>query len=89
MTGHRFLTGEAKYYPAVLFAIDSLTGRLYQIRTNQGDSAILLIEGTKIYYRVNDQILSAPIQGNAVGSPTLLARDEELRDAHWAFTDRQ
>jgi hypothetical protein len=78
-----------KYYPGILFLIDSVGGRQYQIRTNQGDSEILLVEGSTVYYRVNDELRPVPIQGNALGASTLLAKDDDLRDAHWAFTDRE
>ncbi|MFN7925503.1 MAG: hypothetical protein U0Q16_35720 [Bryobacteraceae bacterium] len=73
------------YYPGVLFLMDTATGRSWTLRTGEGDSEPLLVNGSTVYYRVNDRILMAEIQGNAIGAPTELARTDELRDAHWAF----
>lgn len=89
ITRERFADEAAPFYPGVLFLIDSTTGRQYTLRTNQGDSEILLVEGATVYYRVNDELRSVPIQGNNLGQSTLLAKDDDLRDAHWAFTDRK
>jgi hypothetical protein len=72
-------------YPGRLDVYDLATEKLYTITTNQGDSEILLIEDGSVYYRVSDRLYSAPMSSSGIGSATLLATDEAIRDAHWAF----
>jgi hypothetical protein len=72
-------------YPGKLHIYDVDTDNVFQIDTKQGDSEILLIEGNTVYYRLSDRIYSAPITENGIGAARLLARDEAIRDAHWAF----
>jgi len=60
----------------------------YAIRTNQGDREILLVEDGIAYYRVSDRIYSAPIGDAEIGQPTLVAKDELIRDVHSAFFKR-
>ena len=55
------------------------------ITTDQADSEILLIEKGVVYYRVSDRLYSAPITATGIGTASLLATDEAIRDAHWAF----
>lgn len=72
-------------YPGRLFLYDVETERLFTIVTNEGDSEILLVEGSTVYYRVNDRIYSALIGERELGKAQLVAEDEAIRDAHWAF----
>jgi len=58
------------------------------IRTNHGDREILLVEDGIAYYRVSDRIYSAPIGDAEIGQPTLVAKDELIRDVHSAFFKR-
>jgi hypothetical protein len=71
-------------FPGRLHVFDSDTEAVFTITTNQGDSEILLIDGT-VYYRVSDRLYGAPISAKHLGAGHLLAQDEEIRDAHWAF----
>jgi hypothetical protein len=73
------------YLPGVLFLINVSTGRYLELRTDQGDSEILLVHDGTVYYRVNDTILSAPLQGDSVGKSKLLVQDRAIPDVHWAF----
>jgi hypothetical protein len=83
------LTGRVReVYPGKLHVYDVDTERVFSITTNQGDSEILLIENSTVYYRVNDQIYAAPITERGLGRGRLLATDEAIRDAHWAFLKR-
>jgi hypothetical protein len=61
------------------------TGNVYMIATNQGDSEIILVEGTTVYYRVSDRLYSAQVTEKGIGTAKLLATNEAIRDAHWAF----
>jgi hypothetical protein len=75
-------------YPGVLHLYDAATENFYTIRTNQADSEILLVENDNVYYRVGNRLYSAPFSGKSIGAPKLLATDELIRDAHWAFIKR-
>lgn len=72
-------------FPGRLNVFDSQTGNVYTITTNQGDSEILLIEDGAVYYRVSDRLYSMPISDKGLGEARLVATDEIIRDAHWAF----
>jgi hypothetical protein len=72
-------------YPGRLHAYNIDTEKLYTITTNQGDSEIVLIEDNAVYYRVSDRLYKAPITDSGIGAATLMATDEAIRDAHWAF----
>ena len=76
------------YYPGVLFAIDTTTGKMITWQTGQGDSEPLLVRDDSVIYRVNDRLYTARIQGANLGSPQLLAQDEAIPDMHWAFTSK-
>jgi hypothetical protein len=72
-------------YPGRLHVYDIDTERLFTINTGQGDSEVLLIESGMVYYRAADQLFSGEITSRGIGSPRLLAADDSIRDAHWAF----
>ena len=72
-------------YPGRLDVYNIDTEKLCTITTNQGDSEILLIEDNTVYYRVSDRLYKAPITDSGFGAATLIANDEAIRDAHWAF----
>ena len=72
-------------YRGRLHLYDSQTAQLYTIVTNQGDSEIILVEDGQVYYRVSDKVYAAPIGAKALGTARLMAKGDEIRDAHWAF----
>jgi hypothetical protein len=72
-------------YPGRLHIYNIDTEKLLTITTNQGDSEILLIEDSTVYYRVSNRLYTAPITDSGIGAATLVATDEAIRDAHWAF----
>ena len=59
--------------------------RRYTIRTGQGDSEILLVDGTTMYYRVNQTLYKVAIGQNGFGDPVKIISDESIQLAHWAF----
>jgi hypothetical protein len=75
-------------YPGRLDVYNIDTEKLFTIATNQGDSEILLIEDNTVYYRVSDRLYKAPITDRGIGVASLIATDEAIRDAHWAFIKR-
>ena len=66
-----------------LYNIDS--GQLFSLETKQGDSEVLLVEDDTFYYRISDRLYSAQITPKGLGVSKLLATNEAIRDAHWAF----
>jgi hypothetical protein len=72
-------------YPGRLDVYNIDSEKLFTITTNQGDSEILLIEDGTVYYRVSDRLYKAAIMDSGIGAATLIATDEAIRDAHWAF----
>jgi len=75
-------------YPGRLHLYDATNERVRTITTNQGDSEVLLVEGQTIYYRASDRLYSATFTATGFTDPHLLAKDEAIRDAHWAFIKR-
>jgi hypothetical protein len=73
------------FHPGRLHIYNIDTEKLFTITTNQADSEILFIEDNVVYYRVTNRLYSAPISDSGIGTTTLLATDEAIRDAHWAF----
>jgi hypothetical protein len=72
-------------FPGRLHIFDTDTDNVYTITTNQGDSEILLIDNGTVYYRVSDRLYRVPILNKGLGKARLIATDEVVRDAHWAF----
>jgi hypothetical protein len=81
----RRLDGIRESYTGTLHLYDVATDKHYTIITNQGDNEIILVEDDTVYYRVSDRLYSAPILAGRLGEPKLLATDDLIRDAHWAF----
>lgn len=75
-------------YPGRLHLYNAETERVYTIVTKQADSEILLVEDDTVYYRICDRLYAAPIMAKGLGEARLLAKAEEVRDAHWAFIKR-
>lgn len=72
-------------YPGRLHLYDIETKQMRTIVTNQADSEVLLVENETFYYRVSDRLYAAPIRAKGFGPARLLAKDDVIRDAHWAF----
>jgi len=79
------LKEDGDVYPGRLHLYDVDTERTYMISTKQGDSEVLLVDNGTAYYRASDRLYSAPITESGIGTAKLLATDEAIRDAHWAY----
>ena len=73
------------YYPGILYLINLDNGKQFEIRTNQGDSEILLVQDKTVYYRVNEDLFRVPIEYEGVGAAVKIASGVEIRESHWAF----
>jgi len=81
----RFLDKQI-YSPGIMYLFNTETSNYLEITTYQGDSQILLVEDDIVYYRVNDEIYKVPIiNGNQLGTPTLLIKNRIVVDIHWMF----
>jgi hypothetical protein len=77
---------ESPFYFAgelALYNVDSQ--REYTIKTGQGDSEILLVDGDTVYYRVNDTLYKAQIGQAKIEDPQPILRDDLVQLSHWAF----
>ncbi len=74
--------------PGNLFIYDVDTEKVFPIRTRQGDSEVLLVEGGMVYWRAATRLYSAQITDSGIGEPRLLATDEVIRSTHYAFIKR-
>jgi hypothetical protein len=75
-------------YPGKLHIYDVETEKLFPLTTDQADSEVLLVENGLVYYRVLNQLYQAPISDRGIGPARLLATDDAILDAHWAFLKR-
>lgn len=73
------------YYPGILYFYDVRSQKRYEIKTGEGDSEVLLIEGDTAYYRVNQNLYSAAIGASGLGDSKLILSDETVQLSHWAF----
>ena len=77
------------YYPGILYILNLSTNKYIEWETGQGDSEILLVQDEVVYYRINDEIYKAQIlNGEKLGKPELLIKDERVPDIHWAFISK-
>jgi hypothetical protein len=76
---------ERQYLPGILFIYDVPARRLHRWETGQGDSEVLLVDGDKVYYRVNRRIFRARITEQGLDDHTLLVENDLAPDIHWAF----
>ena len=46
------------------------------------------MDDNTVYYRVSTRLYSVPIANGTIGAATLLATNNVIEDAHWAFLKR-
>jgi hypothetical protein len=78
------------YRPGILYLFNTDTGKYIEWNTHQGDSDILLLQDETVYYRVFDAIYKMSIiNGESLGKPELLAKDNQIvPQIHWAFVGK-
>lgn len=78
--------GGDAYIPGMLILDNLEDGRRITLQTNDEDSEILDVRSDGlVLYRVNDSIFSAQIEGDKLGPSTLVVKDEDVPEVHWAF----
>jgi hypothetical protein len=73
------------YYPGIMYLYDVRSQKRYEIKTSEGDSEILLVDGDTVYYRVNQNLYSAAVGTSELGNSKLILSDETVQLSHWAF----
>lgn len=75
------------FYIPGTFTLDNLEdGRRITLKTNEEDSEIIDVRRDGlVLYRVNDSIFSAQIEGDRLSAPTLVVKDDDVPEVHWAF----
>jgi hypothetical protein len=71
--------------PGVLILQNLGDGRKIRIETGQEDSEILWIGQDSVLYRVNDTIFQARIAGDKLQSASVVVKDDDVPEVHWAF----
>ncbi len=77
---------EGMYAPGILYFYNPSTKIYFELQTNQADSEVVLIQDNKVIYRVYDELYETDlVEGNHLGEPRLLLKDDRVPDIHWAF----
>jgi hypothetical protein len=74
-----------RIYPGRILIYDVDKEKTISLVTGQADSEVILIEGGWVYYRAADVLYKAEIGEQGLGKPVMIAQDDAIRDAHWAF----
>ena len=75
----------ASYFPGIVHLYDTRTKAKYTLATGQGDTEILLVSGSTVYYRVNDSLYRGQLGRNTIQNAVEILQDNNLQLAHWAF----
>jgi hypothetical protein len=73
------------YFPGAMHLYNIRSRRKLTINTGDGDSEILTVDGTRVYYRVADSLYRAEIGERSLENVVELLRDPQIQLAHWAF----
>lgn len=84
-TLYRSFVGHNMLLPGILSLQNLDDGRKIRIETGQEDSEILHVDGNVVLYRVNDTIYQARIEGDQLKDTTVVLKDEDVPEIHWAF----
>jgi len=82
------LAGRESLFLGILTLQNLADGRKIRIVTGQEDSEILRVQGDIVLYRVNDEIYQARIAGDQLKDTTLVVKDDDVPEIHWAFWSR-
>lgn len=83
----QYLLMDSDLYTRGAITLDNLVdGRRITLRTNEEDSEILDVRSDgRVLYRVNDSIFEAHIERDKLSAPTLVVKDADVPEVHWAF----
>ena len=84
-TLYRSFKGHNILLPGILTLQNLADGRKIRLETGQEDSEILRVDGDVLLYRINDAIYQARIVGDHLEDSTMIVKDEDVPEIHWAF----
>ena len=84
-SGYQNFRGRWNWSPGVLTLQNLVDERKIRIETGQEDSEILRADGDVVLYRVNDTIYQARIEGDQLKDTSVVVKDEDVPEIHWAF----
>ena len=67
---------------------DIINKKMYNIKANDADSEVLLVENDAVYYRLHDKIYKAKILKEFIGPSHLLIKSDQVPNIHWAFIQK-
>lgn len=73
------------YFPGDLVVLNGHTGQIFTIHTGEGDSEVVLVTDSAVYYRVNDALYEATISSGKLGNGVKVAEGPAIVQVHWAF----
>lgn len=73
------------FFPGRVHIHDIENDHEYTITTNEPDTEVILVSGHTAYYRLNDKLFEVELRNGILGKPKLIAQDDLIGDAHWAF----
>jgi hypothetical protein len=68
-----------------LLVLNGISGASFRISTGEGDSEVLLVTDSSIFYRVDDALYRVNIEGTGLSPAVTLAKDPAVVQSHWAF----
>ncbi|MGC1483104.1 MAG: hypothetical protein WA789_04860 [Candidatus Acidiferrum sp.] len=77
--------GRNCFIPGDLALLNLKTQLRIAVHTGEEDSEILGVEDDIVLYRVNDIIYQAKIVGDQLKDSTLVVKDDDVPEIHWAF----
>lgn len=77
--------GRNCFIPGDLTLLNLRTQQRFALHTGEEDSEILGVEADIVLYRVNDTIYQAKIVGDQLKDLTVVVKDEDVPEIHWAF----
>jgi hypothetical protein len=83
------LWANVDWFPGTLLLYDQETGKLLRLETGQGDSEVVLVDGTDVYYRTNMTLYHTKIDNGKLENPTQIASDPAIGNVHWAFFTKE
>jgi len=85
LTAQYLFEDDVSWYPGRLMLYNVDTGKTYWLNTEQGDSEVLLVEGSDVYYRVNLALFRGKIGATTVENTTRVLAHPSLGTVHYAF----
>ena len=70
---------------ATLYLYNIPQNRMIKWNSHSNNAAILHIENSEVYYRINDTLYKAPILENSIGTPQVIYQSSILKHVNWLW----